>query len=137
MGGDYSTIWDKYPELGKLSNLIYNIEKAQRILDEQEKKMKNYEILTLWIIIVILLLFVSFMIYLLMFHNNVTEITGIKCARNSRINIDYPFCSDLNNCIQDCFLIQGGFVKIRYQSVGIGNIKLCYCLTERGIENIW
>ncbi len=35
---DYHVIWEKYPELNKLSKLIENIKKAQGILDKQDSK---------------------------------------------------------------------------------------------------
>ncbi len=38
---DYHVIWDKYPELSKLSNLIENIKKAQGILDDQGNKSET------------------------------------------------------------------------------------------------
>ena len=94
------------------------------------------EILTIGMIIIFLLLFVGFMTYLLMFNNNVNEIVGIKCARSSRINVDYPFCSTVLDCMEDCSIIQGGFVKAETVG-GISNSDRCFCYTKNGIQNIW
>jgi len=41
MGEDYSAIFEKYPALVKINNLIENVKKAQTIMDGQEIKAEE------------------------------------------------------------------------------------------------
>ncbi len=40
---DYHAMWEKYPELKKLGNLIENIKKAQEILDKQDSEVESLQ----------------------------------------------------------------------------------------------
>ena len=98
--------------------------------------MNEKEMFAIGIIVLFLFLFFGSIVYLLMFYNNVTEIVGVKCARNSRINVDYPFCSTVLDCMEDCTTIGGGFVKAETVG-GISNSDRCFCYTKNGIINTW
>ena len=86
--------------------------------------------------IIFLVLFFILISYLLLIHNNVNEISGIKCVRNLRINVDYPFCSTVLDCMEDCSTIKAGFVEAKTIG-GFGNPNRCFCYTTDGIQNIW
>ena len=98
--------------------------------------MEKEQIFTIGIMITFLLLFFGVICYLLIFHNNINEIVGIKCARTSRITVDYPFCSHLLDCMEDCSTVKAGFVEVKTVS-GFANKNRCFCYTTDGIRNIW
>ncbi len=88
----------------------------------------------LGIVFVMMIIVIISVVYLSFFYNNVNEIDDVKCARNSRFNVDYPFCSDLLKCMKDCKLIGGEYNSMRLRGIS-GDI--CFCSFNRGIENIW
>lgn len=82
------------------------------------------------------LIFFASVSYVVLIKDNIHEIVGIKCARNLRITVDYPFCSTVLDCMEDCATIKGGFVEVKTVG-GIGREDRCFCYTKDGIENIW
>ena len=94
------------------------------------------EIIVIFGGIMFLLIFFAFISYVLLIKDNVHEIAGIKCARNLRVTVDYPFCSTVLDCMEDCFTVKGGFVEAKTIG-GFGEQDRCFCYTKNGVENIW
>jgi len=99
------------------------------------KKASTSEAIFIGIVLALLVLLVFTVSKLL--KEDIGEIGGHKCAKGSRLTVDYPFCTDMKNCVDDCFLLNGGFVKMGYRGQGFGKQQVCFCLLEDGIQNIW
>ena len=98
--------------------------------------MKKKIILFFGLIITFMIVSFIYISHTLLIRNNVHEIAGIKCARNLRVTVNYPFCSTVLDCMEDCSTVKGGFVEAK-TIAGFGEQDRCFCYTKNGIENIW
>lgn len=65
--------------------------------------------------------------------SNIDNVEGTDCATH-RFTTELPFCADLEDCMEDCDLVSGTFVSLRYRS---SKLHLCYCVVNEEIKNIW
>jgi len=82
-------------------------------------------------------LVILFSIALILTEDNTGVVAGTECIRNFRLDTDVPFCSAVTECVHDCTVIDGGFVKVTRHGGGFSGGEACFCLTQNGVQNIW
>ena len=94
------------------------------------------ETIIISVIVLSLMVYFVFLSYLFLIRNNFHEVAGVKCVRDLRVIVDYPYCSTVLDCMEDCSTVQAEFVEAKTVDEW-GEKSKCFCYTNNGTENIW